>query len=108
MGKVREVSSRLLELNPDIAILIETRVKNNKAKNIRKRLKLRGDWLFWLTTIYAQNQLNQRRKLWKDIETLHSQQQGPWFLMGDFNNVLKSQDRIGGRTVTESEYRDLR
>ncbi|MCH98402.1 hypothetical protein A2U01_0019404, partial [Trifolium medium] len=89
----------LLELNPDIAILIETRVKNNKAENIRKRLKLRA--------IYAQNKLEQRNKLWKDIETIHSQQQGPWFLMGDFNNVLKSQDRIGGRPVTEAEYRDL-
>ncbi|CAJ2651355.1 unnamed protein product [Trifolium pratense] len=151
MGKVREISSRLLDLNPDIAILIETRVKNNKAENIRKRLKLRGnyvdnynkhengriwifwndnnvniklihstdqmvhcsvydskgDWLYWMTAIYAQNHLEYRQKLWNDIATLHSQQQGPWFLMGDFNNVLKSQDRIGGRDVTESEYRDL-
>jgi hypothetical protein len=151
MGKVREISSRLLDLNPDIAILIETRVKKNKAENIRKRLQLRGnyldnynkhengriwifwndnnvnikmirvtdqmihcgvydskgDWMFWMTAIYAQNHLEHRKKLWKDIETLHSQHQGSWFLMGNFNNVLKSQDRIGGRIVTESEYRDL-
>jgi hypothetical protein len=121
MGKVREISFRLLELNPDIAILLETRVKNNKAESIRKKLKLRGtyvdnytkhsngriwifwndnnvnikmirctdqmihcgvydakgDWMFWMTTIYAQNQLEQRKKLWHDIESIHNQQQGP-------------------------------
>jgi hypothetical protein len=27
--------------------------------------------------------------------------------MGDFNNVLKSQHRIGGRIVMEAEYSDL-
>ncbi|GAU38712.1 hypothetical protein TSUD_396400 [Trifolium subterraneum] len=107
VGKIREISSRLLDLNPDIAILIETRVKQNKAENIRNKLKLRGDWLYWMTAIYAQNHLEKRRRLWKDIENIHAHQSGPWFLMGDFNNVLKSQDRIGGRTVTESEYRDL-
>lgn len=27
--------------------------------------------------------------------------------MGDFNNVLRSQDRIGGRIVTDNEYGGL-
>jgi hypothetical protein len=45
VGKIREISSRLVNLNPDIAILIETRVKCNKAEKIRKRLKLRGNYL---------------------------------------------------------------
>lgn len=63
-----------------------------------------GSLLFWMTTIYAQNHLEQRRKLWEDIEVMHNQQHGLWFLMGNFNNVLKSQDRIGRRIVTEYEY----
>lgn len=152
MGKLRETSSRLLNLHPKIAILLETRVKCDKAKKVRDYLNLRGKyldnyqahyngriWIFWddsykdirlvkctsqmihcgvydvngnfqnwMTAIYAMNQLDQRRKLWEDLEHIHNSQQGPWFLMGDFNNVTKSMDRVGGNLVTEREYVDLR
>lgn len=152
MGKLRETSSRLLNLYPKIAILLETRVKCDKAKKVKDYLNLRGKyldnyqahyngriWIFWddsykdiklvkctsqmihcgvydvngnfqnwMTAIYAMNQLDQRRKLWEDLEHIHNSQQGPWFLMGDFNNVTKSMDRVGGNLVTEREYVDLR
>jgi hypothetical protein len=36
MGKVREISSRLLDLNPDIAILIETRVRRTKLRILER------------------------------------------------------------------------
>lgn len=32
---------------------------------------------------------------------------GPWCIIGDFNNVLYTQDIIGGKDVTEIEYADL-
>lgn len=32
---------------------------------------------------------------------------GPWFLMGDFNNVCNPQDRIRGNLDVESEYMDF-
>lgn len=50
--------------------------------------------MFWMTVIYALNKLDQRRGLWEDIVKL--QQQGPWYLVGDFNNTLNAHDRIGG------------
>ncbi|XP_028246802.1 uncharacterized protein LOC114424144 [Glycine soja] len=34
-------------------------------------------------------------------------QQGPWCAVGDYNNVAKSQDKVGGKLVTEAEYEDL-
>ncbi|KAK2401902.1 hypothetical protein QL285_051463 [Trifolium repens] len=67
----------------------------------------RGNFLHWFTAIYAFNILEQRRKLWKDLEDLHNSQQGPWCLMRDFDNVLKASDRVGGKLVHESEYTDL-
>ncbi|CAK8544062.1 unnamed protein product [Lathyrus sativus] len=67
-----------------------------------------GVFQTWMTTIYALNQLEQRRKLWEDLKQIHDSQQGPWFLMGDFNNLTKSMDRIGGNLVTEKEFEDLR
>lgn len=99
-GNTREISSRLRNLNPAIIVLIETRVKKNKAHMIRERMKLivnfmdnydkhgngrlwvcwdenrmsinqvgstdqfihcmvldnNGNFLYWLTAIYAHNQ----------------------------------------------------
>ncbi|XP_058756408.1 uncharacterized protein LOC131629639 [Vicia villosa] len=150
-GKLREISSRLLELKPTIAILLETRVKESNANRIRAELHLPNNYLdnymyhfngrvwiewdhtkvnirhisstsqfihvgvfdingsfkYWLTAVYAHNQLSKRRELWKDIEKIHNSQSGPWCVLGDFNNVAKAQDRIGGRMVTESEYIDM-
>ncbi|XP_058775015.1 uncharacterized protein LOC131649265 [Vicia villosa] len=147
----REISSRLSKLRPDIAILVETRVKQDKAVHIRKMMG--GSWNYldnykkhangrvwimwdkckvdikgicdsdqmihcgvfditsnfqhWLTAIYADNKLERRRILWKDIEKIHSTQQGPWCLIGDYNNVLTTDDRIGGKEIHEGEYSDL-
>ncbi|XP_058777191.1 uncharacterized protein LOC131651549 [Vicia villosa] len=68
---------------------------------------LKGDFLFWLTGIYAHNQLDLRRRLWKNILNIHAKQTGPWCIIGDFNNVLTAQDRTGGKLVQVVEYADL-
>lgn len=36
-----------------------------------------GKLINWLTVIYENNQLEQRRILWRDIERIHVNQQGP-------------------------------
>lgn len=66
-----------------------------------------GVFMFWMTAVYAHNQLNRRKTLWQDIVKIYTQQTGPWVLIGDFNNVLKAEDRIGGTAVTENEYIDI-
>lgn len=70
--------------------------------------ELNGDLRFWMTIVYTLNHLDQRKSLWNDIKGIHYHQQGPWILLGDFNNVLKAQDMIGGTMVTKREYIDLR
>lgn len=44
-SKIREVSSRLFLLKPHIVVMLETRVKNNKAGNVRDKFKLKGKYL---------------------------------------------------------------
>lgn len=66
-----------------------------------------GVFKFWLTAVYSHNHLDQRRILQKTIERLKPITMGPWCVMGDFNNVMAAQDRIGGRLVKEVEYCDL-
>lgn len=151
-GKLREISSHLLNLQPSIVVLIETRVKEANAHKIRGKLGLKGKYLdnyshhgngrlwifwddsklelryvrsscqlihcsvhdvagkfkFWLTTIYAHNQLDNRKKLWLELDDIYKNQQGPWCAVGDYNNVLNSMDKIGGQLVTEAEFKDLR
>lgn len=138
-GKLSEISSHLLDLQSDIIVFIETKVKIAKAKTIREKLKLKGNfiynysghdngriWVEWdnanvdiklvrstnqmihygvydlsgnfkhrMTYIYSLNNIEQRKKIWKDIENVHGQHQGAWCLIGDFNNGIKTKDRIG-------------
>lgn len=63
--------------------------------------------LYWLTTIYAHNQSDKRKKFWQDMDDICRNQQGPWCVVGDYNNVVTSLDRYGGNLVTKAEYKDL-
>jgi hypothetical protein len=65
-------------------------------------------FMYYLTAVYAMNQLTERKGLWRDLARLKQAVSGPWGVMGDFNNVLCSRDRIGGREVTEAEFVDMR
>lgn len=149
-GKLREISSHLFNLQPEICILLETRVKKAKAVQIRNKINIHDRyidnynqhdngriWVSWnsrtidinlecctdqhihcrvqsidgkmkfnMTVVYALNQLDRRKQLWKDIEQIATFNE-PWCIIGDYNNVLNSKDRLGGRLVSEKEYKDL-
>lgn len=67
---------------------------------------VRGD-ICWLTEIYALNQIESRKRLSEEIKQLAGACNNEWCVMGDFNNVLKMEDRIGGAPVQIQEYQDL-
>ncbi|XP_058759182.1 uncharacterized protein LOC131632454 [Vicia villosa] len=131
-GKNKDVALRLLKISPAICILVETRVKEDKASAIRNKLgamwaysdnyehhgngriwimwnetKVQGDFIMWCTAIYAHNAIERRYQLWKDIEGIATNTHDSWMLFGDFNNVLSSSDRIGGNPVLEKEFKAL-
>ncbi|KAI5382263.1 hypothetical protein KIW84_UN0041 [Lathyrus oleraceus] len=66
--KLKEISCRLLEFRPNIAILLETRAKKDNATNIKKLLHLQGTYL----DNYANhaNGLNKKVKLMEIISSL--------------------------------------
>ncbi|XP_058741373.1 uncharacterized protein LOC131613745 [Vicia villosa] len=45
--------------------------------------------------------------LWHELETIGQGVQNPWIVVGDYNNVLNSNDRVGGNPVHENKYKDL-
>ncbi|KAL6190587.1 hypothetical protein ACLB2K_036981 [Fragaria x ananassa] len=52
----------------------------------------------WVHTfVYAYPAKKMQLDLWNEIETLKPQNDDSWVLMGDFNNVASSEEKIGGR-----------
>lgn len=52
-----------------------------------------------LTIVYVHNQLANKRKLWEELIKIKEDIIGPWLVIGDFNNILKIEDMIGGHEV---------
>uniref|UniRef100_A0A803P9H3 DUF4283 domain-containing protein n=1 Tax=Cannabis sativa TaxID=3483 RepID=A0A803P9H3_CANSA len=48
-----------------------------------------------LTMVYASNTQGERKVLWKDLCDLYSD--GNWCVMGDFNDILAKEERVGRR-----------
>lgn len=68
------------------------------AQHIHCRiLDAQGVFQYWLTIVYAHNKLQPRSLLWKTLQAYG--QREPWMILGDFNNVVKVRDRIGGNPV---------
>ncbi|XP_074282714.1 uncharacterized protein LOC141607254 [Silene latifolia] len=60
---------------------------------------------FWeLTVVYGFNKLQERSDLWHTLTSLGNGMSNPWIVMGDFNNVLFMDERIGS-TITTAEVR---
>lgn len=57
--------------------------------------------------VYALNKVILRRDLWHSLSSFGHDIEGPWTLLGDFNNVLHPQERVNGSCVTMYETRDF-
>ncbi|XP_060972268.1 uncharacterized protein LOC133038199 [Cannabis sativa] len=61
---------------------------------------------FLVTFVYAFNDEEGRMILWQDLKAISTQD--PWVVMGDFNDVLEQEERIGSRvkTLTSHSFKD--
>ena len=57
-------------------------------------------WLF--SSIYASPHLHKRLQLWHHLESLALDFKFPWLAMRDFNELLNSSDKLGGRPLIPS------
>ncbi|XP_062113165.1 uncharacterized protein LOC133824300 [Humulus lupulus] len=62
---------------------------------------------FCLTVVYGSNQLEARRVLWSELSALTFPVK-PWLIVGDFNAVFDSADRMGGKAISLKELEDAR
>ncbi|PKI39344.1 hypothetical protein CRG98_040210 [Punica granatum] len=49
-----------------------------------------------LTMVYASPTESSRRDLWQLLRDLSSRIQGPWMVIGDFNEILEATEKMGG------------
>lgn len=54
-------------------------------------------WL--LSTIYASPRFHERSIVWSNLANVAANHELPWVMMGDFNEVLMSSKKFGGRPV---------
>ncbi|XP_058759242.1 uncharacterized protein LOC131632512 [Vicia villosa] len=110
-AKSSEIGAHLKQLQVSCIALLKTRVKVNNAEHVRNNLgrhwKYINNYKNHENVVYAHNQITKRKILWEDIEEYSRSIKGPWLIIGDFNNVLKINDRIGGKEVQSNEYVDL-
>ncbi|KAI9111205.1 hypothetical protein K1719_017816 [Acacia pycnantha] len=60
---------------------------------------------FFLTTVYAIPHSNLRSVLWENLQRLSQSISIPWSIIGDFNDILSSGERSGGRGSNSSRMK---
>ncbi|XP_070012294.1 uncharacterized protein [Nicotiana sylvestris] len=61
----------------------------------------------FMNVVYGFNTNEKRKPLWKQLQALALQSTIPWIIWGDFNSVLKIQDRLYGNPVTSNKVQDF-
>lgn len=62
---------------------------------------------FQLTVVCGHNTKDERRALWDYILITNQRKQIPWLVTGDFNSIMKQDDRIWGGAITMEEIEDF-
>lgn len=62
-----------------------------------------GSQALQMTGIYGFSSIEQRAKTWDLIRLLPGQHQMLWFIGGDFNEVMNSREKEGGRDRSQSQ-----
>ncbi|KAF3642699.1 hypothetical protein FXO38_20978 [Capsicum annuum] len=57
--------------------------------------------------VYGNNNLEERKEMWKGILQIGALIDVPWCICGDFNTPLHKDDRRGGNPIVEAETRDF-
>ena len=62
---------------------------------------------FLLTFVYGFNQEGAQESLWHSLLEIAEDLEEPWCIVGDFNSVLYTHDRIGGTSILATEIQEF-
>lgn len=55
---------------------------------------------FVFSAIYASPRFRMRKMLWEELLSLSSNLDKPWLLLGDFNDIINENEKMGGRKIS--------
>ncbi|XP_026396786.1 uncharacterized protein LOC113291472 [Papaver somniferum] len=62
---------------------------------------------FAVTMVYGENDSTLRTSFWNDLNVFASMYEGPWVVLGYFNEILSSNERMGSSNVHVSSMNDF-
>ena len=87
---------------------VDVEILDVAAQYLHARLRCKVSSVqFHATFLYGFHSIVNRRCLWENLENLSPDRDTPWILLGDFNGVLRPDERINGSLVSNYECRDL-
>ena len=63
---------------------------------------------FFASFVYGDTNRPQQKELWDQLIDLNTAREAPWFLTGDFNDLLSNAEKDGGAIRPEGSFTDLR
>ena len=63
---------------------------------------------FLLTTVYASPNFNKRKIFWDYLQNLATTISLPWVLLGDFNDMLSDDEKLGGLPLNRTHVSTFR
>lgn len=86
---------------------IELEVLLSCPNFIDTRIKAEGR-SFFATFVYGEPDKSKRKIIWNQISDLGRARLEPWYLAGDFNDIINSTEKQGGPARPEGSFIDLR
>jgi exonuclease III len=74
---------------------VELYIHNYSINHIDAHVRSQGELRWRFTGFYGHSVAYRRRESWALLDKLHSMDDLPWSLMGDFNEILSSDERLG-------------
>ena len=87
-----ELKLSVLHSNPDV---IDTMIEHEGKK-------------FYASFVYASTDRAKRNQLWEFLLRTAEARDAPWFVTGDFNDILNNEEKTGGPDRSEGSFSDLR
>lgn len=63
---------------------------------------------FYASFVYGDCDIYKRKLLWNHLVNLAESRDSPWFITGDFNDLLSSDEKLGGPQRPEGSFSDMR
>ncbi|XP_042954568.1 uncharacterized protein LOC122290977 [Carya illinoinensis] len=104
---VQYLGMLIKEKKPELVFLMETKLSYTKACRISKRFRFQGSNSWLLSCFYGHPVTSLRNKTWSLLSSFKPAD-GGWGVIGDFNEVLYSDEKVGGNPRSEYLMRQFR